>query len=204
MVPAMTAGLLLLLLAPAAESYEALATKATPVNNLGRYLEAYLGDCDHDAPDFDQKGCLEKVRAVQKERDGELIKIVRDDVRDQLAFAGWDGRKKAFRLHLTPLFPERDVALTVGKPRRLNADGLPVMKNIPLWVELPKGEAEFAFRRRLERGMVRLELLVRPKGPWQKARKGDKPLRGLEVDLVGIRVLPARGSGHLYQQVYQR
>lgn len=200
----MTAGLLLLLLAPAAESYESLASQAKSVNNLGRYLESYLGDCEHDTPGFDRKGCLEDVRGVQSKENGALLKIVVDDVREQLAFAGWDGNKKAYRLHLTPLFPERDVAMTVGKPSRLNSDGQPVMKNMPLWVELPKGEAEFAFRRRLERGMVRLELLVRPKGPWQKARKGEAPLRGLEVVLVGIRMLPARGSGHLFQQVYAR
>ncbi|MEQ8272233.1 MAG: DUF6066 family protein [Deltaproteobacteria bacterium] len=202
----MNAGLFLLLLAPAAPnapSYESLASEATPVNNLGRYLEDYLGDCDHDTPGFDKKGCESKQQTVQKQKNGDLIKIVVDDVRDQLSFAGWDDRKRAYRLHLTPLFPERDVALTVGKPRRLTADGRPILKNIPLWVELPKGEADFAFRRRLERGMVRLELLVRPKGPWKKA-KGDETLRGLEVKLVGLRLLPARGAGQLYQQVYTR
>lgn len=194
----------ILLASTAAPGFEGLASEARTVNNLGRYLEEMIGDCDHDTPGFDEKACRAEVAKVQRSRKGTLLRVLRDDVRDQITFAGWDDRKKAFRLHLTPLFPERDVAMSIGKPTRFTADGLPVLKNIPIWVSLPKGEAEFAFRRRLERGMVRLELLVRPKAPWQKTRKGEDPVRGLDVELVALRVYPARGSTPLAEQVVGR
>ena len=76
------------------------------------------------------------------------------------------------------------------------------MKNVPIWVKLPKGEEEFAFRRQLERGMVRLEMLVRPRKAWRMKRKdGDGDYRGVDVALVGVRVYSDHGDV-LAEQTY--
>lgn len=194
----------LALLALGAPSFSSLSGDATPVNNLGRFLERYIGDCDHsDTPGFDEKACKEEVAAVRRKHRGKLIRVRIENLEGQLKFAGWDKRKNAFRLHLTPFFPERDVAMTVGKPKRYK-EGMPVLRNIPVWVPRPDGEPEFAFRRRLERGMVRLDLLVRPKTTWRKARKDEDAMRGLVVELVALRLLPARGDKPLAERVFSR
>ena len=54
-------------------------------------------------------------------------------------------RRSAYRVELTPFFADRALALSVGKPKKFNADGLPVVRNLPLLVKLPEGETEFTF-----------------------------------------------------------
>jgi hypothetical protein len=190
-------------LAIAAPDYGSLRGNADAVNNLGRFLEQYIGDCEHSEPQFDKKGCLAETAERQKRYDGKVLVIEIDNPEEQLHFADWDNGQKAFRMHLTPFFGERALAMTVGKPDRLNKDGLPVMKNIPVWIKLPKGEQEFAFRRQLERSQVRLELLVRARKPWRiKRKEGEGDFRGLDVALVGLRVYPIRGQDVLAEQTY--
>ncbi|MCK6548065.1 DUF6066 family protein [Myxococcota bacterium] len=196
-------GHLVLVLAIGAPSYGTLKTDAEPVTNLGRFLERYLGDCDSDDPTFDKKGCEAAVAQAQKRWADKVLVFELDDVSEQLHFAEWDTNKRAFRLHLTPFFGERALALTVGKPERLNADGLPVLKNLPVWVPSPNGSGDLSFRRQLERGMVRLELLVKVKKPWRMKKKGeDGEYRGLDVALVGLRVYSLQGNNVLAEQTY--
>lgn len=194
---------MLLTLSFVSAGYSSLRESADPVSNLGRFLEKYVGDCDSDDPSFDKKGCEEQAAAEQKKHNGKLLLIEIESPGEQLQLAEWDRSRGAFRLHLTPFFGERALALTVGKPDRLSKDGLPVIKNVPIWVKLPEGETELIFRRQLERGMVRLEMLVRPRKAWRMKRK-DEPgdFRGVDVALVGIRIYPLRGPGVLAEQTY--
>lgn len=185
-------------------SYEDLGREAESVKNLGRLLEGYLEDCSLDVPGFDAEACRNRVKINQRAANKKRHRLEIDDVTGQLSFAGWDKRKNAYRLHLVPVFGERGVALTVGKPKRLDRQGQPVMKNIPIWVKRPDGEPEFIFKKRLERGMVRLELLVEPKRAWRMRRKGEDDLRGMETKLVGLRLYAARGDKVLAEQTYGR
>jgi hypothetical protein len=184
--------------------YGSLRSQAEAVKNLGRFLEGYLGDCLSDDPEFDRRGCEAKARDVQKEIGAKLLKIELEDVAEQLRLANWDDRRGAYLLHFTPFFAERGLALSIGKPSGLNKDGQPIVKNMPLWVPLPKGEAEFSFRRQLERGSVRLEMLFKPNRVWAlQAKKTDPPVRGVSVDLVGLRLYSGRGDEVIAEQVYR-
>lgn len=197
-----SAALLALLLA-ASPDYATVRGMAEPVSNLGRFLEQYLGDCESNEPSFDRKGCEAEAAKRQKRYAEQVIMVEIEDPEDQLHFAEWDSRQNAYRLHLTPFFGERALAVSVGKPERLNAEGLPVVKNVPIWVKLPAGESEALFRRQLERGQVRLELLLKPRRPWRIKRKnGDADFRGLDVALLGLRVYPMRGQAVLAEQTY--
>ena len=168
--PAVLAVLLAQLAAP---SFGEASKTAERISNLGRFLEEYLGDCVSNQPAFDKAGCESSARAFQKSREGRLLLFELADASEQLRFAEWDGARKAFRLHLTPFFSERGLALSAGRPRGLDRRGLPIVKNVPVWVQSPGGERDFGFRRALERGMLRVELLVRANRPWQFERSGD-------------------------------
>ncbi|MCC7384085.1 MAG: hypothetical protein IT384_19740 [Deltaproteobacteria bacterium] len=185
-------------------SYASARDQAQTVKNLGRFLEEYLGDCLSDDPSFDRRSCESKAQGVQKERQGRLMRIELEDVTEQIQFAGWDERRGAFVLHFTPFFSERGLALSQGKPTTLNKDGLPVVKNLPLWVKLPKDEPEFGFRRQLERGNVRLELVFRPGKPWAfpPKQRGDAPVRGVAMELVGVRLYSGRSDRVITEQTY--
>lgn len=186
-----------------APDYATLRSSAEPVSSLGRFLERFLGDCDSNDPQFDKKSCEAETLNQQKRYLGQVILLEIDNPEEQLHFAEWDARQGAFRLHFTPFIGERALALSVGKPDRLNGEGLPVVKNVPVWVKVPRGETELTFRRLLERGMVRLELLLKPRKPWRIKRKGgDGDYRGVDVALLGLRVYPIRGQNVLAEQTY--
>jgi hypothetical protein len=184
-------------------SYGQARDRSQEIPNLGRFLEKYVGDCLGNAPEFDRSGCEKEAKKYRKTKFGKIYRLELDDIQEQLHFAGWDRRKKAFRVHLTPFFGERGLALTMGKPSRLNSDGFPILKNIPIWVALPKGETEFMFKRRLERGMLRLELVFKAGKPWGlRGRGGADPIRGVAGRLIGLRVFSSRGSDVLAEQSY--
>ena len=185
-----------------APGYAELASGAEPVKNLGRFLEHYLGDCDSDDPGFDRKGCEAATARAQRAYEGRTLRLEIEDVEGVLQFAKFDAERGAFRMHLTPFFAERASALTLGKPVRLDGEGRPVMKNRPVWVTKPADEDDLVFRRALERGMVRLELLVRPVRPWRmEPKRGGPALRGVEASLVGLRVIASRGDAVLAEEV---
>lgn len=175
-------------------SYDSSRDRADLIPNLGRFLEEYLGDCMSNDPAFNRNECEAAAEKVRKENRGKLFRIELDSRPNQLEFAGWDERRKAFRAHLTPFFGERGLALTVGKPRKLSKDGYPILPNLPIWLKLPSGETEFIFRRRVERGALRLELVFRPQRTWAFEHAADGPMRGVAVNLVGVRVYDRSGK----------
>lgn len=192
-----------LLVLTAAPTYDALDRQARAVPNLGRLLEGYLEDCEADVPGFDAAACKKRVKLARQKVDGRLLKLD-VEVEGRLNLSGWDKRKQAYRLHLVPLFDERGLGLSVGRPKRLDRQGRPVLKNIPIWVKKTEGEPEVIFKRRLARGMVRLEVIVEPQRAWRLRKKGDEDLRGMAVKLVGLRLYPARGDEVLAEQTYGR
>lgn len=193
--------LVILALSTSSPGYASQRDTAAPVSNLGRWLEHYVGDCDSNDPSFNKKACDDAAADEQKKLNGKLL-LIEIEPEGQVTFNDFDNQKGAYRLLLAPFFGERAVAMSVGKPEKLSKDGLPVVKNVPIWVKLPKGEEDIAFRRQLERGMVRLEMLVRPRKAWRMKRKdGDGDYRGVDVALVGLRVYSDRGDV-LAEQTY--
>jgi hypothetical protein len=192
----------ILLAALVSTPYDRVRDSAQAVSNLGRFLEEYVGDCEHDAPGFDRKGCEAKAKDAREKYRGRTLLLELEGGSDQISVAEFDQTKGMFRVHLTPFFSERGLGLSVGKPSRLTAEGYPVVKNVPIWVKLPKDESEFIFRRDLERGNVRIELLVRPQRAWVMKAKSGEVVRGAEVALAGVRVYGSRGSAVLAEQTY--
>lgn len=188
-------------LAVSSSGYADKRASATPINNLGRFLEGYVGDCESDEPTFDKNGCEAAAAAQQKKLNGQIHVMEVESPGDHVVVAAWEAGRQAFRLHVTPFFSERGLALSGGRPEKLNADGMPIVKNVPVWVTLPKGVPEFSFRRDLERGKFRMELLMRPRRAWRiKGKEG--PMRGADVDVVGVRIMDERTGEILAEQTY--
>lgn len=182
-------------------SFDSARDRAELIPNLGRFLEGYLGDCESSDPSFNRSACEAAAEKVRREQNGKLFRVELQSDPEQVEFAGWDDRRKAFRAHLTPFFGERGLAMTVGRPRKLSKEGHPILPNLPVWLKPPKGEDEFIFRRRVERGMLRLELVFRPQRAWHFANAAEGPIRGMAVKLVALRVYD-RSGGVLAEQSY--
>lgn len=186
----------------ALSSYPSQREGAERVPNLGRFLEAYLGDCTSDDPSFDKKACNEEAAKVQKEKNGRVFVFEVPDATTMFELKGFDKQRGVYRVAVTPFFSERALAMSVGKPQKLNADGLPIVKNVPLSVKMPEGETEFSFKRRLERGQVTVEIMFKPKTAWSMKPKGQPELRGLSVQLVGIRLTQSPGETVIAEETY--
>ncbi len=191
-----------ILVALASTPYERIKESAQTVANLGRFLEEYVGDCAYDDPRFDKTGCEKKAEEARNRYRGHAIVFEVDAESQQLHVAEFDKSRQMFRVHFTPFFSERALGLSVGRPSRLTPEGYPVVKNIPIWVKLPKDQQEFIFRRDLERGLVKLELVVKPQRTWTLKSKSGELVRGAEVALAGVRVYGNRGSDVLAEQTY--
>ena len=192
----------IILITLASTPYDTARNTAQTISNLGRFLEEYVGDCEHDSPGFDKNGCERQAKSARDRYRGRTLILELEGGGEQIQVAEFDQTRRMFRVHLTPFFSERGLGLSVGRPSRLTSEGYPVVRNVPIWVKLPKDESEFIFRRDLERGNVRIELLVKPKNAWiMKARSGER-VRGAEVALVGVRVYGSRGSDVLAEQTY--
>lgn len=181
--------------------YASLRQNAEEVRNLGRFLESWFGDCNPNDPSYG--ACNARAEDFQKDHRGKTLRIEFQDASEQIAFGNWDAKRGAFLLLFTPFFSERGLALSVGKPTALDKDGSPIVKNIPIWVKAPKGgEGDFGFRRQLERGNVAIELVFKISKTWAM-KKGQEELRGVSIELVGLRVSSGRGDGVLAEQVYR-
>ena len=191
-----------LTLVSASTAFDTLVAEAKPVPNLGRLLAGYVGECDAGEVADGRQACRRSVRRFRRDWRGQLARVTIEEPADVVRFVGFDRRKKAFRLNLVPFFAARGFGMSVGRPRRINGQGQPVMRNLPLWVKLPEDRPPFVFRRDLERGMVRLELVVVPKKTYRVRRAGKTPVRGLEVALKGLRLVGARSGEVLVEQTY--
>ena len=193
---------LVMLALTASTPYRTQLEGAERVPNLGRFLETYLGDCTSEDPSFDKKACNEAAAQVQKDQNGKVFVFEVADATTMFQLKGFDKQRGIYRVAVTPFFSERALAMSVGKPQLMNADGFPVVKNVPLSVKMPEGETEFTFKRRLERGQVTVEIMFRPKGPWTMKRKTQPDLRGLSVQLVGIRLTQSPGETIIAEETY--
>lgn len=183
-----------------AAPYSGQRSDAEPVKNLGRFLEEYLGDCNSADPAFDKKGCELGAEGVRRAKAGKLYFVSVEDS-ERFQFNGWDAKRNAYRMLFTPFLSDRNLGFTIGKPGSFTKDGQPMVKNMPVWITVPKDGDQNTLERELKRGMVRLELLFRPGKPWAFERKGDTAVRGVAVDLVGLRVY-SRGDQVLAEQTY--
>src|SRR5689334_14904169 len=93
----------LLALSTSAPSFSTLRDTASPISNLGRWLEHYVGDCDSNDPSFDKKGCETQAAEAQNKLNGKLL-LLEIEPGEQLVFNEFDNAKGAYRLLLAPFF----------------------------------------------------------------------------------------------------
>jgi hypothetical protein len=189
-----------LLVSASLGGFDSVAQGAAPVSNLGRFLEAYVGDCESEAPDFDRTACENRAKDERKSWNGKTLRIEFQDVGNEIRFKGWDARQNAYRLDLTPVFSERGLALSFSQPRKLNSEGFPIVKIIPVWIPKPEAGADFVFERNLDRAFFRIVALVQPQGVWRFSAPTGA-VRGAHVKLLAYQLRALRGDAVLVEKV---
>src|SRR5690606_28037085 len=123
--------LLLLPLSAWAQSadFDALKSKSEPLGGLGPFLERYVGRCEDPET---QKTCEANAATFRRQANGKRYAMLVDDVRSLLQAEAYDPDSGDLTLQLTPIFGAYGYALTTGRPKRLNAQGLPTMRLVKL------------------------------------------------------------------------
>lgn len=192
----MTEGMLAGLFALAAAGspgFDAVAASARPIAALDRFLDDAVGRCATPTdPRFDRRGCLAEARRRRRAMADDRWRLDIRGLRGRLDPPVWDRRRRAWRVLLTPIFGERGLGLSVGRPSRVDRAGRPVVRKVPLWVRRPDDLPEFIFRRDLERGKVTLRILVTVGERWSFGR-GERAVEGLSVRLVGWQLVHRSG-----------
>lgn len=171
-----------------------LSQSATRVDNLGRYLDAYVGDCQGNSdPEFDSAACHKKAAGVRSQEKGRRLWVEVDDLEGLIQYRGLDKRKSAYRFDLTPIFAPRSVAMSIGVPKRLDSDGQPRIRQRVLYVPQTSALPERLMRSMVRRGGFRLELVVEVKRGWQ-LKRGRHQALGMATELLALRLSDNRGD----------
>lgn len=196
--------LLSVLILAATSPYETLRARSASVENLGRFLESSLGDCPAKRRETDaaRRDCVARAGRYLRSVRGKMLRVTISEPAGIMSVARFDERKGAFLVNLVPFFAARGKGMSVGRPRRLDRSGRPVMRHLPVWVKLPEDTPPFFFRRNLERGMVQLELVVVPESSYRLRRPGRGDVEAVEVKLRGLRLVAARSGAVLVEKTY--
>src|SRR5690606_23805351 len=185
--------LLLLPLSAWAQSadFDALTSKSEPLGGLGPFLERYVGRCEDPET---QKTCEANAATFRRQANGKRYAMLVDDVRSLLQAEAYDPDSGDLTLQLTPIFGAYGYALTTGRPKRLNAQGLPTMRLVKLEGRTTQGFDQRRFERMFRNGEVQLELIFTPEQVWTLPQRGGKPVQGVEVKALGVRVTHVRSG----------
>src|SRR5262245_33848626 len=104
MTPTINAAATIILTTLISSPYDRVRDSAQTVSNLGRFLEEYVGDCEHDSPGFDRNGCERKAQTARDRYRGRTLILEMEGDGQQITVAEFDQSKNMFRVHLTPFF----------------------------------------------------------------------------------------------------
>lgn len=174
--------------AAGADDFDRAWAEAEEVSRLEAFLDETVGDCEK-VPNKDgaRRACEREAQSVRRERSGKVFAVRFDDLASRLSDFGFDRKKKQYRVLLTPVFGAGGLGLTLGAPLRLDGAGHPIVRRLPVWLTKPSDVPEPFFRRDVERGLLRMELLFEVERAWRMQRAGHV-VRGLSVRLRGLRL----------------
>ena len=179
-------------------SFDALKAKATAVEDLGHFLDDYVGDCAHSA---DRRSCARNAAAHRHGLTGRLFYTRLPDAMSQLLQVGEDLGGGRVRLYLTPVFGGSGYGLTRGRPHRLDRRGNPRMRLLPMTARLPDGMSRRSLDLAVHTQNVTLELLFRPGRIWRLGSHGHHAA-GVAARFAGLRIKDARSGAVLVSRIF--
>lgn len=178
------------LLVASAPSFDDTKKGAEEVESLRKAVSALVGDCS--GADFESSfDCQENQKsaaaALRKKKHYIYFGAIEGGM---LKYAGSKGNTA--RMVWTPIVDTKGgIALTVGRPSKLNNHGQAVVKNFVVDAEMAPGILDGDFQRAARVGMIAVEVVGSFGQPW-KLSKGAKVVQGVEFKPSAIRFSNAR------------
>lgn len=181
-----------------AAAYGDLAARANHLENLGTFLERYVGACNDPLTRVD---CEANVKAQRRTLDGALYAASLAE--GTLDIVKVERRGDRLRFVVTPFIDGGGLALTHGAPRQQDAAGHPVIGLLVLEGQLPAGMDELSLDSALRTGRLAMEVLFEPEGTWKLKKKGEAGFyEGVRARFVGIRLVETRSGQELASRVF--
>jgi hypothetical protein len=181
----------------ASSRFDAVRGQARQVDDLGPFLERYVGSCLDEAT---RAECEQNVRAVRRGVDGNTYAA---SVAEQtLDLVRPERTRDGYRFVVTPFIDGGGVALTNGEPRRQDASGRPLIGLLVLDGALPAGMDEMDLESALRTGRVELQVVFRPEGAWRLKRKGGPGFyEGVKARFLAVRLIESRTGAEIASKV---
>ena len=193
---------LLLAAASSAASFASLKESAVVIERPSNAIALLIGACDKG--DFvDQTQCQENTKGDRKRIEGKRV-IVNLGANHEafLDFGSLNGDK--VRFVWAPLYDAGNgLALTVGNPTKLSAQGNIVIGKRPFDGKAQADANESDLRRAAKLGQVGIEIIGTFGKPWQLTQ-GDKVVRGISFELEGLRLYHAKTGATLLEGTYSK
>jgi hypothetical protein len=181
----------LLVIALAAPGFDAQKSSAAAVESIPKAISVLVGDCSK-AEFEDAIACEENVKkdqdALRKKPAYFYLGVPNEGL---LRFEGMKGTKARFLW--TPVHDARGLALTVGKPDKLDKSGRPVMKLFVVDVALADGVLESDVQRAIRTGNIAIELVADFDKTWALGA-AESQVRGVSVKPRAIRFMNAKNG----------
>ena len=179
-------------------SFDALKAKATAVEDLGHFLDDYVGDCAHSP---DRRACARHAAAHRRSLKGHLFYTRLPDAMSRLLRVGPELGGGKVRLYLTPVFGGSGYGLTRGRPHGLDRRGNPRMRLVPLTARLPDGMSRRSLDLAVQTQNVTLELIFRPGRIWHLSGHGHRAA-GVAARFAGLRIENARSGAVVVSRIF--
>jgi hypothetical protein len=181
----------LFLFALAAPGFDAQKSAAAPVESIPKAISVLVGDCSkaefEDAIACDEN--VKKEQALLRQKPAYFYLGVPSE--GLLRFEGMKGAKARFLW--TPIHDARGLALSLGKPDKLDKGGRPVLKLFVVDVSLADGVLESDVQRAMRTGNIAIELVGDFDKTWALGA-GDKQVRGVSIKPHAIRFVNAKNG----------
>ena len=171
------------------EWIEQAENRATAIPEIGGFLYKVLGECDQDRRGRAEKqSCLLAAKRHRRGYKGRLLVLNVKRLAGYFSKPKWNPKRRAYKVRFTPVFGGRGLGLSVGRPKRLDRRGRPVMRQMVLWLTRPESMPEFVFLRDIERGMVTMKLFFELAKPWTFKKRNSGEVRGISVRLKALQL----------------
>lgn len=188
-----------LLLALAAPSFDGVKKQSAPLESIPKAISTLVGDCS-SAEFEDAIACEENVKkdqaALRQKSAYAYLGVPREGL---LKFEGMKGDKARFLW--TPIHDARGLALSIGKPDKLDKGGNPVLKLFVVDVTLADGVLEGDVQRAIRKGNVAIELVGDFEKVWTLGA-GEKQVRGVSMKPRAVRFTNAKNGKPIGEAVF--
>ena len=178
------------------DRFEAVSQRAERLENLGAFLERYVGSC-HDV--YARADCERNVALARQAVRGKKLVARIGEGASELVRARISGGH--FRIELTPFIDGGGLALTHGAPSRQDDQGRPVIGLVVLQGELPPSVGDLEFQSPFRTGNVEMEVVFEAEGTWKMKRRDGGFYEGVRARFLALRLVDPRTGAEIASRV---